>query len=80
MSRIAVMKHLVVLEGAGLVLVRKDGRRRWNHLNPIPLERIQQRWLSRHVGAVAARSRRLERLEQPASIGRKRTERTHGEA
>ncbi|HEU4898462.1 MAG TPA: metalloregulator ArsR/SmtB family transcription factor, partial [Actinomycetota bacterium] len=36
-SRFAVMKHLGVLETAGLVVVRRRGRERWNHLNGVPL-------------------------------------------
>jgi DNA-binding transcriptional ArsR family regulator/uncharacterized protein YndB with AHSA1/START domain len=45
-SRFAVMKHLGVLERAGLVNVRRRGRERWNHLNPVPLRAVQERWLS----------------------------------
>jgi len=45
-SRFAVMKHLAVLERAGLVSVRRRGRERWNHLNPVPLRAVQERWLS----------------------------------
>jgi len=44
-TRYAVMKHLTVLLEAGLILVRRDGRRRWNHLNPVPLEALYRRWL-----------------------------------
>jgi DNA-binding transcriptional ArsR family regulator len=45
MSRFGVMKHLGVLTGAGLVLVRRQGRERWNHLNPVPIQRIHRRWI-----------------------------------
>jgi DNA-binding transcriptional ArsR family regulator len=45
-SRYAVMKHLTVLEAAGLVLVRREGRERWNHLNAVPLRRIYEKWVS----------------------------------
>src|SRR5262245_56081456 len=44
-SRFAVMKHLRVLEGANLVFVRRQGRTRWNHLNPVPLRHAYHRWL-----------------------------------
>ena len=44
-SRFAVMKNLTVLERAGLVVVRRSGRERWNHLNAVPLQRIYERWL-----------------------------------
>lgn len=44
-SRFAVMKHLTVLEGSGLVLVRRNGRERWNYLNAVPLQMIYERWI-----------------------------------
>lgn len=44
-SRYAVMKHLTVLEEAGLIVVRRQGKERWNHLNAVPLQRIYERWL-----------------------------------
>src|SRR5450432_1982934 len=44
-TRFAVMKHLAVLESAGLVLVRRRGRERWNHLNAIPLQLLYDRWV-----------------------------------
>ncbi|MEM7442274.1 MAG: metalloregulator ArsR/SmtB family transcription factor [Pseudomonadota bacterium] len=45
LSRFAVMKHLNVLENAGLVVVRREGRKRWNHLNAAPLRAIYERWV-----------------------------------
>lgn len=44
-SRFAVMKHLGVLERAGLVLARKEGRQVWHHLNAVPLRRVYERWV-----------------------------------
>lgn len=44
-TRFAVMKHLGVLEQAGLVVVRRRGRERWNHLNPVPIQQIAERWI-----------------------------------
>jgi DNA-binding transcriptional ArsR family regulator/uncharacterized protein YndB with AHSA1/START domain len=46
LSRFAVMKHLGLLESAGLVVVRRRGRERWNHLNAVPLQAAAERWLS----------------------------------
>jgi DNA-binding transcriptional ArsR family regulator/uncharacterized protein YndB with AHSA1/START domain len=43
-SRFAVMKHLRVLERGGLVAVRREGRKRWNELNPERLQQIGARW------------------------------------
>ncbi len=43
-SRIAVMRHLEVLEEADLVTSRKRGRERWHYLNAVPLRRLHERW------------------------------------
>ncbi len=48
LSRFAVMQHLGVLESADLVVAQKRGRRRFNHLNPVPIQRISDRWISRY--------------------------------
>ena len=45
MSRFGVMKHLRVLERAGLVRVESRGRERWNHLDPTPILTLYQRWI-----------------------------------
>lgn len=44
MSRQAVSQHLAVLEAAGLVETRREGRYKFHDLNPTPLERIAERW------------------------------------
>lgn len=49
LSRFAVMQHLSVLEAAELVLPRRRGRRRYNYLNPVPIQRIHDRWVSRYM-------------------------------
>lgn len=48
LSRFAVMQHLGVLEAADLVVPRRDGRTRLNFLNPVPIQRIYHRWVSRY--------------------------------
>ncbi|MFI9123586.1 ArsR/SmtB family transcription factor [Streptomyces bikiniensis] len=45
MSRQAVSQHLAVLEAAGLVVTRREGRHKFHDLNTEPLERIATRWL-----------------------------------
>ena len=45
LSRFAVMKHLGQLVDAGLVVVRRRGRERWNYLNAVPLREIYERWV-----------------------------------
>ena len=48
LSRFAVMQHLGVLAEADLVVPRRDGRTRLNFLNPVPIQRIYHRWVSRY--------------------------------
>jgi DNA-binding transcriptional ArsR family regulator/uncharacterized protein YndB with AHSA1/START domain len=45
-SRYSTMNHLNILEEAGLVTVRRQGRERWNYVNATPLRRIYERWLT----------------------------------
>jgi DNA-binding transcriptional ArsR family regulator len=61
LSRYAVMQHLGVLEEAGLVLVRREGRQRFNYLNPVPIERVYQRWMHPFAARVAREMLALER-------------------
>jgi DNA-binding transcriptional ArsR family regulator len=48
LSRFAVMKHLGVLEQAGLLVITRDGRTRWNTLNPVPLQEELRRWVGKN--------------------------------
>ncbi|SMF61588.1 ArsR/SmtB family transcription factor [Allosphingosinicella indica] len=45
LDRCTVMQHLKVLEQADLVIARREGRERWNHLNALPIKRIHDRWI-----------------------------------
>ncbi len=47
MTRIAVMKHLRILERAGLVVSHRSGRKRLHYLNPVPIRRLHDRWLDK---------------------------------
>lgn len=60
LSRFGVMKHLGVLEEAGLVLTRKEGRQKWNHLNAVPLRAVYERWVGRFADRWASASLRLK--------------------
>ena len=46
-SRQAISQHLEVLENAGLVQTRREGRYKFHYINTAPLEPIVQRWLNR---------------------------------
>ena len=48
MTRFGVMKHLRVLEEAGLVVSRKVGRTRLHHLNAVPIRQIHDRWIDKY--------------------------------
>ena len=50
MDRCTVMQHLKVLEEADLVIPRREGRERWNHLNALPIKAIHDRWISQYAG------------------------------
>lgn len=45
LSRFAIMKHIKVLESAGLVVSRKQGRFRLHYLNAVPLQQVMDRWI-----------------------------------
>jgi DNA-binding transcriptional ArsR family regulator len=49
MDRCTVMLHLKVLEEADLVVPRREGRERWNHLNALPIKHIHDRWISQYA-------------------------------
>jgi DNA-binding transcriptional ArsR family regulator len=49
MTRFGVMKHLAVLEEAGLVVAVREGRTKRLHLNPVPIEQVANRWISKYA-------------------------------
>ena len=54
MTRFGVMKHLKVLEEAGLVVTRKRGREKLHFLNPVPIRLVHDRWVSKYAEPWAA--------------------------
>ena len=70
-SRIAVMKHLGVLEDAGLLLSVKQGRTRRLHVNAVPLQLIHDRWTTEWSALWAAQLTDLKhRVESGAALDR----------
>jgi DNA-binding transcriptional ArsR family regulator len=49
MSRFGVMKHLKVLEDAGLVVATKQGREKLHFLNPVPIRLVHDRWIDKYT-------------------------------
>ena len=64
MTRFGVMKHLRLLEEAGLVVTRRSGRHKLHYLNPMPIRLIHDRWIDkyreRYVSALADLKNELE--------------------
>jgi DNA-binding transcriptional ArsR family regulator/uncharacterized protein YndB with AHSA1/START domain len=61
MTRFGVMKHLKVLEKAGLVTTRRRGREKLHFLNPVPIRLVHDRWVSKYAEPWAATLSGLKR-------------------
>jgi len=70
MSRQAVTKHLVLLEGANLVVTTWQGREKLHYLNPVPLQEIYDRWIEKYERhRLKALSELKKGLEEAAYAG-----------
>jgi DNA-binding transcriptional ArsR family regulator len=73
MTRFGVMKHLRVLERAGLVLTRWSGREKLHFLNAVPIRLIHDRWIDKYTEReVSALVNLKAALETPASVGQRK--------
>jgi DNA-binding transcriptional ArsR family regulator len=73
LSRFGVMKHLRILEAAGLVLSRKSGREKLHFLNAVPIRLIHDRWIGKYAEReVSALADLKKTLETQSSIGQQR--------
>src|SRR5256712_10130304 len=61
MTRFGVMKHLRVLEAAGLVTTKRRGREKLHFLNPVPIRLVHDRWVSKYAEPWAATLSGLKR-------------------
>jgi DNA-binding transcriptional ArsR family regulator len=67
MTRFGVMKHLRVLEEAGLVVTRRQGREKLHFLNPVPIRQVHDRWIDKYTERrVSALLDLKEQLEETA--------------
>ena len=65
LDRCTVMQHLNVLEQADLVIVKREGRLRWNHINPLPIKELHDRWIGSYAdGAVDLLARMKREIEE----------------
>ena len=60
-DRCTVMQHLGVLERADLIFVKREGRNRWNYLNPLPIKEIYDRWINRYATQAVSLLARMKR-------------------
>jgi len=76
LDRCTVMQHLAVLERAGLLVVRREGRVRWNYLNALPIQDIADRWIGRFAAGAAEKLATLrDEVEGGASATKNRVAR-----
>lgn len=74
MTRFGVMKHLAILEEAGLVTTQRVGREKRHYLNPVGIRLVHDRWISKYaapvVGAMTAIKQHLEgeSMDAPAHV------------
>lgn len=75
MTRFGVMKHLKVLEQAGLITTRRRGREKLHFLNPVPIRLIYDRWVSKYaepwVTSLSGLKADLEAAPEPPAPGRR---------
>ena len=65
LTRIAVAKHLTILEDAGLIVSRRRGREKLHYLNPVPIHQIGERWIRKvERGKLTALSELKKQLEK----------------
>lgn len=70
-SRIAIMKHLRVLEDAGLLISEKRGRTRQLYFNPSPIQSIHERWTTQYSALWASRLNEFKQLVEDSQISAK---------
>ena len=68
LDRCTVMQHLGVLERAGLIIVKKEGRYRWNYLDVVPIREIYDRWINQYASqSVEVLTKLKQDLDPPDS-------------
>ena len=65
LDRCTVMQHLGVLEQAGLIVVERRGRERWNHLDALPIQAIHERWIGPYAAYASMMLSRLKHQLEP---------------
>lgn len=68
LDRCTVMQHLGVLEAAGLVIAKREGRIRWNYLDAVPIRKIYNRWISGYAGPAVEILARMKKDMEDGSV------------
>ena len=61
MDRCTVMQHLTVLERADLIIMKRQGRLRWNYINPLPIKELHDRWIGSYADHAVELLARMKR-------------------
>ena len=61
LDRCTVMQHVRVLEKADLVIVKREGRLRWNYINPLPIKELHDRWIDGYADSAIDLLTRMKR-------------------
>ncbi len=61
LDRCTVMQHLRALEKADLIIVKRDGRLRWNYINPLPIKELHDRWIGNYADSAVDLLARMKR-------------------
>ena len=61
LDRCTVMQHLNVLEKADLLIVKREGRLRWNYINPLPIKELHDRWIGGYADSAVDLLARMKR-------------------
>ena len=61
LDRCTVMQHLRVLEKADLIIVKREGRLRWNYINPLPIKALHDRWIGSYADSAIDLLARMKR-------------------
>lgn len=63
-GRTAVLKHIDVLQHANLIVIKREGRVRWNYINIAPLQAACSGWMLRHIEGVVSSIEDLKTLSE----------------
>ncbi|NNE97639.1 MAG: helix-turn-helix domain-containing protein, partial [Pyrinomonadaceae bacterium] len=70
MTRFGVMKHLKILEEAGLIVHRKVGRSKFHYLNPVPIQEVYDRWVSKYAKPFTGNLMKIKRKLESSKMSK----------